>query len=106
MLDHDRIHGIDWHDMTREIGWDAAITFARQHGQHNLISFFTHLEQESDEAKAAERARIRNWSVREQLLETNDPRTGAENHRIYMDLAQRVPTTSAATWSCGGTSAT
>jgi hypothetical protein len=88
MLGHDRIHGVDWHDMTREIGWDAAITFARDHGQHELIPFFTQLEQESDEEKAAERARIRRWSVREQLRETNDPASFAASHRVYMDLAQ------------------
>jgi hypothetical protein len=87
-MGHDRIYGIDWHDLTREIGWDAAIAFARQHGQHKFIAFFTQLEQEGDEDRAAERDRIRRWSVREQLLETNDSASLADSHRIYMDLAQ------------------
>lgn len=28
---HDRIHGIDWHDLARPIGWDQAIAFADVH---------------------------------------------------------------------------
>lgn len=39
-LEHERIHAIDWHHPKRAIGWDDAISFAREHGQHHLISFF------------------------------------------------------------------
>lgn len=88
MLGHDRIYGIDWHDMEREIGWDAAITFARQHAQFDFISAFTQLEHESKEEKEQERARIRRLSVREQLLELNDAAGLTDSHRVYMDLAQ------------------
>jgi hypothetical protein len=88
MIGHERVHAIDWHDEDHEIGWDTAIDFAREHGQHQLISFVTDLEQQSDEGRIAERERLRSMSVREHLLEMNDPAIGADGHRIYMDLAR------------------
>jgi hypothetical protein len=88
MLGHERIHGVDWHDLSRPIGWDRAIAYAREHDQLDRIPFFTQLEQETDADRAAERERLRRMSVRDQLLETNDPARMAESHRVYMDLAQ------------------
>jgi hypothetical protein len=88
MVGHERIHGVDWHDLSRPIGWDRAIAYAREHGQLDRIPFFTQLERETDADRAAERDRLRRMSIRDQLLETNDPETMAESHRVYMDLAQ------------------
>jgi len=87
MLGHDQIYGIDWHNLERPIGWDGAIAFAREHGQDDLIAFFNHSEEERATRSAVESQRLRSMSVREQLLETNDPATRAGNHRVYMDLA-------------------
>jgi hypothetical protein len=88
MMNHDRMYGIDWHDLERSIGWDTAIEFAQRHGQLDLISFFTDVAREGEDEKVAELARIRRLSVRELLLDTNDPKGLARSHRIYMDLAQ------------------
>jgi hypothetical protein len=88
MAGHERIYGIDWHDLDHPIGWERAITFAQEHGQDQYIAFFTRVAQESEQEKAAEHERIRKESVREQLLGTNAPGAMADSHRIYMDLAQ------------------
>ncbi len=83
-----RIYGIDWHDFERPIGWERALAFAQEHGQEQFIPFFTATTQETAQDKAAERERIRQTSVREQLLGTNAPDALAASHRVYMDLAQ------------------
>lgn len=88
MAGHERIYGIDWHDLARPIGWERAITFAQEHGQYQHIAFFNRMAQESEQDKAAEHERIRTESVREQLLGTNAPGAMADSHQVYMDLAQ------------------
>ena len=88
MMGHDRIYGIDWHDLERPIGWEDAISFAEKHGQQHLISFFTQTEHEREQEKLAERVRIEKSTVRELLLETSDVARLADNHRVYMDLVQ------------------
>lgn len=88
MAGHDRIYGIDWHDFERPIGWERAITFAQDHGQDDHISFFTNLTQETEQDKTAEQERIRQTSVREQLLSTNAPDAMAASHQVYLNLAQ------------------
>lgn len=88
MLGHERIFGIDWHNLDRPIGWDQAIAFAQEHGQLDRIAFFTRAEQADEQDRAAERDCVRQMSVRDQLLEINDPERMAEGHQIYMDLAQ------------------
>lgn len=85
-LDHDQLYAIDWHDLQRAIGWDTAVTFAAEHDQHDLITPFT--VQRGPEDATAERERIRQTSVRDLLLETNDPAELADNHRVYIDMAQ------------------
>ncbi len=84
--DHDKLYAIDWHDLQRPIGWEAAITFAEEHDQHALISAFS-VEQGSETA-ATERERLHRTGVRDLLLEANDSITLADNHRVYIDLAQ------------------
>ena len=88
MADLDRIHGIDWHDFERPIGWERAIDFAREHGQDHNIGFYTTVAEETEADQAAEREHIRRTSVREQLLGTNTPEAMAESHQVYMGLAQ------------------
>ncbi len=88
MADHTQIHGIDWHDRDRAIGWDKAITFARTHDQADHIAFFVRSEQETEQDRATEPERIRQLSVREQLREVNAPVWTAANHRIYIDLVR------------------
>ena len=92
LLDHERIHGIDWHDRHRDIGWDTAIAFAQDHSQQQLITGFTggEAEREADrgEDDAAQRPLLPSSTVRELLLSASDPTGLADNHRVYMDLAQ------------------
>lgn len=87
-FDHPCIFGIDWHDSHREIGWDTAIAFAQEHHQQDFVSFFSDEGRPTEEEVASEGARIRNWSVRDQLIESSDLDILADGHRIYMDLAR------------------
>lgn len=82
----DLVHGIDWHDLEHSIGWEDAIDFAKTHDQHDLIGFYTGIEQETEADKAAERQRLGAMSVREQLLSTNATSELSGSHAIYMDL--------------------
>lgn len=88
MMDHDRIYDVDWHDMERSIGWDTAIAFAQRHEQVHFISFFTSAAHRGMDEDVADLERIRNQSIQEQLLETNDLGNVGDSHRVYMDLAQ------------------
>ena len=83
LVDHERVYGVDWHDLERPIGWDQAIAFAEAHAQHDRISFFTQSGRASGEHE-----RLRRMTVREQLLEANEPTAMAAGHHVYMDLAQ------------------
>ena len=84
----DEVHGIDWHDFERPIGWDRAISYAREHGQEHLVTAFTSGNQESDEDRTAERERLAHESVRKQLIDINSSKAMAASHEIYMNLAQ------------------
>lgn len=86
MLGHDRIHCIDWHDMERPIGWDEAIAFAQANGQDHLVPGFTRTADEQEQA--AMRSRIAGSNVTELLLDSSDLEGLANNHRVYIDLAQ------------------
>lgn len=86
--DLEQLHGIDWHDHDRSIGWDSAISFAKDCGQFDLISFHTDLERETDAEKAAEQTRLRSMSVREQLITTNNLSAMRESHDIYLEMAR------------------
>lgn len=84
---HDRIHGIDWHDLERPIGWERAIDFARAHGQLDLIAALG-LDDDAIERKEAEEAvAIRRKSVTDMILEAHEPANLAESHKVYADLA-------------------
>lgn len=84
MHDHPQVYGVDWHHPTQPIGWDDAISFARRHAQERLISFFTDTDRCPDE----DQTRVQRTHVRDLLIEASDMLSLAENHRVYMDLAQ------------------
>lgn len=84
---HDRIHGIDWHDLEREIGWDRAIDFAKAHGQHDLIAADGLDDESLKRREAEENASIRRKSVTEMLLDLIDHASLAESHKVYADMA-------------------
>lgn len=84
---HDRIYGVDWHDLERPIGWDRAITFAQVHDQLDLIPVFG-MDNEAIKAKEAEEnAGIRHKSVAGMFLDAHEPAKLAESHKVYADLA-------------------
>ena len=84
MTGHDRIFGIDWHDFTRPIEWEQAITFALTHDQGQYITALTESQESTEESER----RLSQRRVRDILLQLNAPDTLAESHRVYMDLAQ------------------
>jgi hypothetical protein len=84
----DEVHGIDWHDFERPIGWDRAVSYALEHEQEHLVTAFTSVIQESGEDRAAERQHLGRMSVEDQLIGTNSPEAMAASHEIYMQLAQ------------------
>ena len=88
LLGHERIHGIDWHDRQRDIGWDTAIAFAQGHGQRDLIAGFLPAEPEPENGDAPQGAGTGDRTVREMLLGLSDPGWLAADHSVYMDLAQ------------------
>ena len=84
---HDRIHGIDWHDLEQEIGWERAIDFAKAHGQLDLIAAFGPDDETVKRTEAAENASIRRRSVIDMILDAHAPAGLAESHKVYADLA-------------------
>ena len=83
---HERIHGIDWHDREREIGWDRAIEFARAHHQLDLIAALGIDDEAITRTKVEENARIRRMSVSEMILDANSPANLIQSHTVYADL--------------------
>ena len=88
MMGHETIYGIDWHDHTREIGWHRAIERALALGQRHFVTAVVEAQEQPEETRSRDAARVRAQSVIEQLRESNDPRTLAGNHRAYMDMAR------------------
>lgn len=84
----EEVHGIDWHDFERPIGWDRAISYALEHGQEHLVTVFTSAIQEADEERAAEREHLSRASVEDQLIDINSSKAMAASHEIYMQLAE------------------
>jgi hypothetical protein len=84
-MHHTRVFGIDWHDHTREIGWDRAIDFALDHGQAELVEAMMPAVEHTEETKASDAAKAVRLTAIDQLIEYNDPDQG---HRIYMDMAR------------------
>jgi hypothetical protein len=84
----DEVHGIDWHDFERPIGWERAISYALEHGQEHLVTSFTSVIRESAADRGAERQHPGRMSVEDQLIGTNSPEAMAASHEIYMQLAQ------------------
>jgi hypothetical protein len=85
-LGHDRIYAINWHDLTRTIGWDDAFAFARAHDQLDLIGLGADHERDRRRAMDDERARTRALTVLDMLREANDPENLRQSHRTYADL--------------------
>ncbi len=87
-MKHDRIFGIDWHDLERAIPWDDAIAFALAHDQCGLVAPFTETDEQRQANEARESERLCAMSVRDQLLEMNADASLDSGNRIYMDLAR------------------
>jgi hypothetical protein len=87
-MGHDRVFGIDWHDHTREIGWDRAIEFAQEHGQRHLIGSILETLEHTEETRAQDAAGVRQMSVIDQLRELDDPDALVASHRIYLDMSR------------------
>ena len=88
MMGHDRVFGIDWHDHTREIGWDKAIEFALEHNQRYLLGPVLDAIEQTDQTRARDASRVRQEPVIDQLRATNDPDALAPSHRVYMDMSR------------------
>jgi hypothetical protein len=84
---HDRMYGIDWHDLEREIGWGRAIDFAKAHGQLDLIAALGVDDAAVKRKEAEETATIRRKSVTEMILDAYAPASLAESHKVYADMA-------------------
>ncbi len=79
-LGHDQVFGIDWHDPSRDIGWDAAIAAAQQLGQDDLVTAFTQTSIGSVDEPAAQRDWLQERTVSQMLLESSDLVGLAANH--------------------------
>jgi hypothetical protein len=88
MVGHERVFGIDWHDHTREIGWDRAVEFAMANGQRNLLGDVLDAIERPAETAREDAARVRSQSVLEQLRATNDPDALAPSHLVYMEMSR------------------
>ena len=85
-LDHDRVYGIDWHDLRRAIEWEAPFAFAREHDQLDLVGSAAWKPSAVQRAMDEESERLRTLTVRDMLLHFNDPETLWRNHRLYAGL--------------------
>lgn len=85
-LGHDRIFAVDWHDLDRAIGWESAFDFARDHDQLALIGSAATPQPEIERSMEEANARRRALSVREMLLELNDPANVRRSHECYANL--------------------
>jgi hypothetical protein len=77
-LDHEQVYAIDWQGI---IGWDRALSFAREHSQATkLDEYTTRARQKIDELNA----RITAVSALDLLRDANDPAGLQRNHQWYM----------------------
>ncbi len=81
------IFGIDWHHLSRPIGWEHAIDFAIAHDQRHLVAEMLATLEASTESRIEKEEQLRLTSVRDLLLQFSSPESMANNHRVYMDLA-------------------
>lgn len=87
-MGHDRVFGIDWHDLDRDIGWDVAVVAAQRLGQDDLVTAFTKTSDDDKDEPSTGEMSLRDRTVSELLLDASDPMTLAGNHQVYMDLAR------------------
>ena len=87
MLDHDQIHGIDWHNLEQPIGWDDAIAVALAHGQRDLIATFASTNDHQEAGTNVAPSPIARKSVADLLIAASDPEALAIDHGVYVDLA-------------------
>ena len=87
-LGHERVFGIDWHHPGRDIGWDDAIAAAHRLGQDDLVTGFTGSSVEVEAERSGEQSSPRDRTLRQLLLDANDPAMLVADHRVYMDLAR------------------
>ena len=80
-LGHEAIYAIDWQGI---MGWDRALSFAREHGQSARLD--AHLA-DAERANRALNARITTMSVLDMLRMANDPANNRCDHHWYMLLA-------------------
>lgn len=80
-LDHAGVYAIDWQGI---MGWDRALSFAREHDQS------ARLDEQMARAERANHdlnARLTTMSVLDMLRDANDPANNQRDHHWYMLLA-------------------
>ncbi len=82
MCGHDRIYPVDWNEGA--VGGDDAVEFAREHQPDIYASLMASIETFAATGAAA----IAERSLRDLLIDLNDPATLRRNHRVYLDLAR------------------
>lgn len=87
-MGHDRVFGIDWHDLDRDIGWEVAVVAAQRLGQDDLVTAFTETSDDDKDEGSNRQMSLQDRTVSELLLDASDPTTLAGNHRVYVDLAR------------------
>ena len=108
MMGHDRVFGIDWHDHTREIGWDKVIEFALEYNQRYLLGPVLDAIEQTDQTRAQDaaksaRSRCSTSSGRLTIRRHSPPVTAST---WTCRASARAPTISAPMWSFAGTNAT
>lgn len=86
-LKHEQVYPIDWHDLSRAIGWELALDFARENNQVDLIGAVALSQEERQLHMKEETVSARTSSVQELLLQANDPQRLWLNHQLYVNMA-------------------
>ncbi len=87
-MGHDHVHGFDWHDHSRTIGWERAIDHAMDHGQRHLLGSIADVLEDTTSIAARDAEEVAAASVLTQLLETNSADGLVGSHRVYLDMAR------------------
>ncbi len=87
-MDHERVYGIDWHDLERDFGWDEAVSAAERLGQHDLVTAFLPGPDHAIDDESGVRSCAQRCTVSQQLLRSSDPAILEDSHCVYMDLAR------------------